>query len=115
MWPQVETTSARIIENLDRMVQAVRDGGRRPILLNVPYANESLFPRRDAEDLRRMRDYHNERLSEYCEECQIPLADICSKLRDEHFADELHPNEAGAKLIAGEVFRVLTGLRYVEP
>ena len=50
MWPEVEQTSPRIIENLDQMVQAIRDGGRQPIILNVPYANESMFPRRIAED-----------------------------------------------------------------
>ena len=54
MWPEVERTSPRIIENLDRMVRAIRDGGRYPILLNVPYANESMFPRRVAEDLHRI-------------------------------------------------------------
>ena len=32
MWPDVERTSPRIIGNLDGMVKAVRDGGRRPIL-----------------------------------------------------------------------------------
>jgi lysophospholipase L1-like esterase len=35
------------------------------------------------------------------------LADICSRLKDEHFADELHPNAEGAKIIAEEVFKVL--------
>src|SRR5271165_2340074 len=62
MWPEVERTSPRLIANLDRMVRAIRDGARQPILLNVPYANESVFPRSVAEDLRRKRDYHNERL-----------------------------------------------------
>ena len=36
----------------------------------------------------------------HCLENQIPLIDIASKLRDEHFADELHPNDEGAKVIA---------------
>ena len=108
MWPEVERTSPRIIENLDRIVQAIREGGRSPILLNMPHANGSLFPRHVAEDLHRMRDYHNERLGAYCVEARVSLVDICSKLRDEHFADELHPNEEGARIIAGEVFRVLT-------
>src|SRR6476660_1511187 len=63
MWPQVERTSPRIIGNLDGMVQAIRDGGRQPVLLNVPYANESMFPPPLARDLHRMRDYHNERLA----------------------------------------------------
>ena len=72
MWPEVERTSPRIIENLDQMVRAIRDGGRQPILLNVPYANESMFPRRIAEDLHRRADYHNERLTEHCLENQDP-------------------------------------------
>jgi len=37
----------------------------------------------------------------------LGMADICSNLRDEHFADELHPNEAGAKIIAEEIVKVL--------
>ena len=111
MWPEVERTSPRIIENLHRMVRAIRDSGRQPILLNVPYANESMFPRRVAEDLHRMRDYHNECLTAHCLENHVPLVDIASKLRDEHFADELHPNEAGAQVIATEVFRVLSEVR----
>src|SRR5208283_3350733 len=90
------------------------DGGRQPILLNVPYANESMFPRRVAEDLHRMRDYHNERLTAHCLENHVPLVDIASKLRDEHFADELHPNDEGAQVIATEVFRVLSEVRTTE-
>jgi len=109
MWPDVERTSPRIIENLDRMVRAIRDGGRQPILLNVPYANESMFPQRIAEDLHGMRDYHNERLSRHCLEIQVPLVDIASKLRDEHFGDELHPNDEGAQVIAEEVYRSIAG------
>ena len=61
-----------------------------------------------------MRDYHNDRLRADCLENQVPIVDIASKLRDEHFADELHPNEAGAQVIAGEVFRVLTGVWHAE-
>jgi lysophospholipase L1-like esterase len=75
MWPDVEPTSPRIIENLDGRVRAVRDDGRWPLLLNVPYANESMFPRPLAEDLHRMRDYHNERLAAYCRDVQAPLVD----------------------------------------
>ena len=93
------------------MVRAIRDSGRQPILLNVPYANESMFPRRVAEDLHRMRDYHNERLTAHCLENHVPLVDIASRLRDEHFADELHPNDEGAQVIATEVFRVLSEVR----
>ena len=114
MWPQVERTSPRIIENIDGMIRAIRDGGRQPILLNVPYANESLFPRSVAEDLHGKRDYHNDKLRAYCQENQIPLVDIASKLRDEHFADELHPNDEGAQVIAQEVFSVLSEVRKTE-
>jgi lysophospholipase L1-like esterase len=114
MWPGVERTSPRIIGNLDRMVRAIREVGRQTMLLNVPYANESMFPPSVAGYLHRMRDYHNERLGEYCRRDRVPLAEIASKLRDEHFADELHPNEAGAQVIAGEVHRVLGGVLEAE-
>ena len=60
-----------------------------------------------ATDSHQKRDYHNARLKEYCDQHGIPLADICSHLRGEHFADELHPNGAGARIIAEEVFKVL--------
>jgi lysophospholipase L1-like esterase len=43
----------------------------------------------------------------FCDEHGIPLADICCLLRDEHFGDELHPNDWGAKIIADAVFQVL--------
>jgi lysophospholipase L1-like esterase len=108
MWPGVERTSPMIIDNLDQMVRAIRDGGKQPFLLNVPYANECRFPPSLAMDLHRMRDYHNERLASYCQDNQIPLVEIASKLHDEHFGDELHPNDEGAKVIAQEVFLVLS-------
>jgi lysophospholipase L1-like esterase len=106
MWPDVERTSQKIIANLEQMVASVTDRGKQPILLNVPYANESMFSTQIADDLYRKRDYHNEKLKAFCQKHNMPLADICSKLKDEHFADELHPNDAGAKIIAEEVFRV---------
>src|SRR5208283_6090406 len=108
MWPEVKRTSPRIIENLTQMVRSILDDGRQPILLNVPYANESMFPRSIALELHAHRDYHNDKLKAYCLENQIPLVDIASRLRDEHFADELHPNDDGAQVIAQEVFRVLS-------
>jgi lysophospholipase L1-like esterase len=108
--PRTEATSRRIIGNLDRMVQTVEARGRRPILFNVPHVNESMFPPRIASEVHAKRDYHNPQLKAYCDEHGIPLADICSRLRDEHFADELHPNGAGARIIAHEVHRVLSSL-----
>jgi lysophospholipase L1-like esterase len=109
MWPEVEETSPMIVQNLDRMVQAMQEARRQPVLLNVPYANESMFPRRIAQDLHANRDFHNDGLRAYCLEHQVPLVDIASTLRDEHFADELHPNDEGAQVIAQEVFRSLAG------
>jgi lysophospholipase L1-like esterase len=111
MWPEVERTSPRIVNNLGVMAGAVREGGRTPILLNVPDANGAMFPPEVAEELRGKRDYHNEHLLGYCREHQIPLVDVRSKLQDEHFADNLHPNEEGAMIIAEEVFRVLVEVR----
>jgi lysophospholipase L1-like esterase len=108
---ELEETSPMIIKHLDHMVRAIRDDGKQPILLNVPYANESMFPRRIAEDLHAMRVYHNNRLTAYCLEHRVPLVDTASKLRGEHFADELHPDADGAQVIAQEVFRVLIELR----
>ena len=106
-WPDTESTSRRIIGNLGRMVQIVLDRGKQSMLFNVPHANEAMFPPRFAKEIHAKRDYHNPRLKAFCEEREIPLADICSLLRDEHFGDELHPNDRGAKIIAEAVFQVL--------
>jgi hypothetical protein len=38
------------------------------------------------------------------------LADFCSHLHDEHLGDELHSNEADARIIAVEVFKVLAAV-----
>jgi lysophospholipase L1-like esterase len=106
-WPDLEAASRRIISNLDSMVQAVVERGKRPILFNIPCANEAMFSPWIARELHEKRDYHNGRLKEFCDRQQIPLADICARLRDEHFGDELHPNDEGAKIIAGEVHKAL--------
>jgi lysophospholipase L1-like esterase len=97
------------------MVEAVRGKGKQPILFNVPYANESMFVPFVARDLHTKRDYHNARLKAYCEQHGISLADICSRLRGQHFGDELHPNEAGARIIAGKVFKVLVEIHGSRP
>jgi lysophospholipase L1-like esterase len=110
MWPRVEGTSPRIIENMRAMVTTVQENGRRPTVLNVPPANGSRFPREVADELRRIRDYHNGRLAEFCRESRVPLIDLAAKLRDEHFADELHPNDEGARKIAEAVYAVLAQL-----
>lgn len=106
-WPGTEAASRRIISNLGRMVQLVMGRGKRPVLFNVPHVNEQMFPSRIAREIHGKREYHNPRLSTFCDEQGIPLADICSLLHDEHFGDELHPNDSGAKIIAEAVFQVL--------
>ena len=109
-WPDTAATSKRIIGNLGKMVQAVQDQGKQPVLFNVPNANEAMFPPYVVRELREKRDYHNARLKEFCGKQGIPLADIYSRLHDEHFADELHPNAEGAKIIAEEVFKLLSAV-----
>jgi lysophospholipase L1-like esterase len=107
MWPDLHATSRRIILHIEIMVEAVRQHDKLPMLFNVPYANEAMFSPAMADDTHARRDYHNERLREFCETNAIPLADVRSHLRDEHLGDELHPNEAGARIIAAKVFDVL--------
>ncbi len=63
--------------------------------------------RKIAKDIHGKRNYHNPRLKALCDGLGIPPADLCSLLQDEHFGDELHPNERGAKIIAKAVFRLL--------
>jgi lysophospholipase L1-like esterase len=106
-WPDTESTSRRIVGNIGHMAQMVLDRGKQPILFNVPHANEAMFPPRFAGEIHSKRDFHNPRLKAFCDEHGIPLADICCLLRDEHFGDELHPNDLGAKIIAEAVFRLL--------
>lgn len=113
-WPEAEVTSPLVVENVGLMAGSVREGGRTPILLNVPDANGSMFAPEVARGLRGTRDFHNDRLEVYCREHRIPPVDVRSKLRDVHLADSLHPNEEGARIIAEEVFRVLAGIRRSE-
>ncbi len=112
-WPDMEATSKRNIGNLGAMAQAVHDQGKKAVLLNVPDINEDTWPSPLASLARRLnakRDYHNARLKEFCDEQGIPLADICSRLKDEYVGDKLHPNLEDAKIIAEEVFKVLAPL-----
>ena len=105
--PDTEATSRRIIGNLGKMVHAVHDHDKKPILFNVPNANGAMFSPQVARELRAKRDYHNARLAEFCLKGRTPLADICSRSKDEHFGDELHPNDEGARIIAEEMFTEL--------
>jgi gamma-glutamylcyclotransferase (GGCT)/AIG2-like uncharacterized protein YtfP/lysophospholipase L1-like esterase len=99
--------SARIIANLDTMVTMVRERGSKAILFNVPHVRRSALPSQIFRECQAAREHHNSSLAGYCHGKGIPLADVCSQLGDEHLADELHPNEHGAKIIAEELFCVL--------
>jgi len=89
-----------------------KEKGIAPVLINVPYVNETLFPGYQRGELRRKREHHNQRLAEFCQCRKIPLADICSRLKDEDFADALHPNKQGAKRIAEAVYQILNPILY---
>jgi hypothetical protein len=80
------------------------------ILFNVPNVNGATFPHSMLGELWEKRVYHNGLLRQLCAKWKIPLADICLRLKDEHFGDELHPNAEGAKIIAEEVFKLLASL-----
>ena len=110
MWPEVERTSPRIIENLDGMVQAIREDGRQTDPAERPACERVDVPPVGRRGPAPHAGLPQRRLGEYCRRDRVPLVEIASKLRDEHFADELHPNEAGAQVIAGEVYRVLGGV-----
>ena len=106
--PDFRGTSSRILANLEQMVQAVVQQAKKPVLFNVPYGNPFRMSAAAAQEANAKRDYHNPRLSQFCERLGLPLADVCSRLlADEHFADELHPSDVGARIIAEEVFKVL--------
>jgi len=57
-----------------------------------------------AHSIRFQQEHHSSRLGELCKKRVIPLADICRCLKERHFADEVYPNEEGAKIIVEEVF-----------
>jgi len=95
----------RTIGNLGRMVQLLLDRGKQPILFNVPQVNEAVFPPSVVEEIHGKRDHHNPRLKAFCDQHSIPLADICCLLRNEHFGDELHPNDRGAKSSPKQCFQ----------
>jgi lysophospholipase L1-like esterase len=88
--------SENIIGNLDEIVESVVIAGKTPILLNVPYTKEKVLSQYE-------RNFHNQKLKEYCSKKNIGLVDICSILVPEDFIDNLHPNEKGARKISKAV------------
>ncbi len=104
---EAKELTPRIIDNLDAAIRLARQAGKKIMAFNVPHLNSTLFGKGTIARSRRIREYHNDNLAAYCAANQVPLADICSMLKDEHFADGLHPNEAGARLMAEVVHAVL--------
>jgi len=98
----------KIIENIDAMVDLVLSASKEPILFNVPYINGSEVSRHMKRWSDDRRDFHNQKLGTYCSDKGVPLVDICSKLENEHLGDMLHPNENGAKIIAREIYPVVS-------
>jgi lysophospholipase L1-like esterase len=104
----IGTVSEKLIENMDKITKIVRARDGNAIIMNVPPVNYSKYNRSVADEIRRKREYHNPRLADLCRKNNIQLVDIYSKLADDNFADGLHPNESGAKIIAGAVLQHLT-------
>jgi len=96
----LESASASVLQNLAEAIALMRAADKQVLCFNVPQLNSDCFGKATTAMSRRMRAYHNAQLAEFCRVSGIPLADICVRLHNEHFADGLHPNEAGARLIA---------------
>lgn len=87
---EAQELSPRIIDNLDAAIRLARAAGKKTMAFNVPHLNSMLFGKGTIARSRRIREYHNGNLATYCVANQVSLADICSRLKDEHFADGLH-------------------------
>ena len=103
----IESVSNNILNNYSIMIDNVLKNSKQPVLFNVSQLNSTAFNERVVEDGRKKIKYYNQRLEEYCKSRNIPLADIYPVLKDEHFADAIHPNEEGARLIAQEVYKTI--------
>jgi hypothetical protein len=106
VWNGLERQSVGRDSNVDGR-RCLRNGRRN--LHVYPDQWRGLGRGQQSSSLHRVRDHHNERLAVYCLANQIPLVDIASKFRDEHFGDELHPNDVGAYVIALEVYLSIAG------
>jgi len=104
--PPLEELTKKAVENIDLMVDSVLAEGKTPILINVPNVNEKICPPERIQELRAKRDYFNKQVADYFAG-RVPIVDIRSKLKDEHFGDSVHTNEEGAKIIAEAVFSEL--------
>jgi lysophospholipase L1-like esterase len=104
---EIAQVSEATIANMSAAIRVALEAGKQVTVFNVPHLNAKLFGKGTVARSRRMREYHNGKLAAFCAALPVRLADVCSRLQDEHFADALHPNEAGAKLIAETIAAVM--------
>jgi lysophospholipase L1-like esterase len=102
----IQNTTDTILVNIGNSVYDLRKENKIPILVNIP--KMFFFPM--SEQCNLAVELYNDRLESYCRRQKIKMADISSKLTGEHFADGVHPNEEGAKLIANNVYKTLKSL-----
>ena len=108
-WPDTEATSKRIIGNLGKMVQAVQDRGQAGHPFQRAQRQRGHVPARPSpRNYARSGITTTRRLKEFCERARHPVGRHLLAADDEHFADELHPNAEGAKIIAKAVYMKLT-------
>lgn len=102
-----EFVSSEIMRFMEGIIWNLNSNNIKPILINVPNINSRKFSRGTFGLSELQREYHNSQLEAYCKKKNISLVDICSKLKDKHFHDALHPNSEGARVIAQEIYKLI--------
>lgn len=100
----LDYASQEILRAMDYAVASVKSSphaSRIPLIMNLPSNRESIESN--------ITNY-NKKLKEYCQRIKIPFIDINSKLKSEHFSDNSQPNEAGARLIADEAYKIIENM-----
>lgn len=99
----VQDVAKQVCSNLESCIGLIVQMQKKPMMLSIPHA----FKVGWAGEYNLKTDECNAQFKKYCSQQEIPFVDICSMLKQEHFADGIHPNEKGAKEIAKEVCRTL--------
>jgi lysophospholipase L1-like esterase len=103
---QAEDVAKQVCSNLESCIGLIVQKQKKPVMLSIPHA----FKIGWASEYNLKADECNARFKEYCAQQKIPFIDICTALRQEHFADGIHPNDKGAELIAKRVYEALAGI-----